>query len=56
MALGLVRIRLVYFLHEWPGGARKPVFFAVLTALALLVVIGCMMLVSLGYMLLRMLP
>jgi dolichyl-phosphate beta-glucosyltransferase len=40
MAAGLVRIRLVYFLHEWPSGARKPHLPLVLAALAALVFVG----------------
>ena len=55
MALGLVRIRSVYFLHTWPGGARKPELYAAAAVLMVLAVVGVFALVSLAYTLLRLL-
>jgi len=53
MALGLLRIRLVYFLHTWPGGRRKPELFAVGAAMIVLAMLGVSALVALTYTLLR---
>ena len=45
MAIGLVRIHVVYFLHEWPGGAARPALVRTVMALAVgILVLGALLL------------
>ena len=39
MAIGLLRIKVVYFLHDWPGGRRKPDLLTFVAGLCVFIVI-----------------
>ena len=47
MAAGLVRIRIVYFLHEWPGGRRRPEWTGFVIAVAVCVLVLLLLLAAL---------
>ena len=53
MAYGLLRIRLVYFLHEWPSGRRKPQLVTFAVGVAVLAVLAGLLVVSVGLLLYR---
>ena len=53
MAIGLVRIRIVYFLYEWPTGRPKPILPLVIAAVCAAVLVALCALVALGYVALR---
>ena len=49
MAIGLARIRIVYFLHEWPSGKPKYARLAkVLVALLLAALLAILLVASLA--------
>ena len=56
MAAGLVRIRFVYFLHQWPSGKRRPELLFVLAALATLSLLGLCVVAAAVLSLIRLLP
>jgi len=56
MAGGLVRIRLVYFLHQWPSGKRRPELLFVFAALATLSLLGLCVVAAAVLSLIRLLP
>ena len=42
MALGLLRIRIVYFLHEWPSGRRRPALYSFAAGALCLLLVGAL--------------
>ena len=53
MAIGLLRIRSMYFLHDWPSGKAKPAFYVTIVALSAVTLLALLALVALGLLLMR---